>query len=93
MTPEQNIKAVFSFETLSSTEWNYSTSFRPNYFVDISKQLQSKLDTMGEYKSELRKFPHPRSLKAIENNALTWGAKSGMLAAEPFVLLRGKDLF
>lgn len=68
-------------------------SFRPNYFVDISKQLQSKLDTMGEYKSELRKFPHPRSLKAIENNALTWGAKSGMLAAEPFVLLRGKDLF
>ena len=31
------ITKVFSFETLSSTEWNFKNSFRPNYYCKIDK--------------------------------------------------------
>ena len=44
---------------------------------------------MACYGSELRDFPHPRSLQAIEHNARVWGAKSGFSAAEAFMLVRG----
>lgn len=87
--PGTSVKWVFAFETLSSTEWNYSTKFRPNYFVDITDFLDIKLEAMNQYQSELRKFPHPRSLEAIKHNALAWGARAGFEAAEPFMLVRG----
>ena len=40
------------------------------------------------YKSELQKFPHPRSLEALEYIAKRWGSVSGFLAAEAFYLVR-----
>jgi hypothetical protein len=40
------------------------------------------------YVSEIRPFPHPRSLEALTAYAQRSGAMSGVLAAEPFMLLR-----
>ena len=37
------VKEILSFEVLSSTEWSYPYSFKPNYFVNIKKQLPKKL--------------------------------------------------
>ncbi len=39
------------------------------------------------YKSEIEKFPHPRSLKAIENMAIMRGIDSGLQKAEAFNLI------
>jgi hypothetical protein len=39
--------------------------------------------------SELRPYPHPRSLEAIEVYAKRHGVAVGMEAAEPFMLVRG----
>lgn len=91
LLPGCSVKWVFAYETLSSTEWNYEfiSAFRPNYFVDITNQLELKIEAMKQYNSELREFPHPRSLEAIRCNARTWGGRSGFKAAEPFVLVRG----
>ncbi len=86
--PGSTIKSVYAFETLSSTEWNFTSCFRPNYFVNITDYLTKKLNSMKHYQSELREFPHPRSLEAISLNAKVWGAKSGFHAAEPFMLVR-----
>jgi len=82
---------VFSFETLSATEWNYhaDTGFAPNFYVDIAAQLEHKLAAMSRYSSELKTFPHPRSLAAIEHSARLRGAHCGYLAAEAFVMVRG----
>lgn len=89
--PNHNVKWVFAYETLSSTEWNYDVkdAFIPNYFVNIDSQLDQKLKAMSCYSSELREYPHPRSLAAIEYNAKVWGAKIGVGAAEAFKLVRG----
>ena len=42
---------------------------------------------MRSYKSEIEKFPHPRSLKAIENLSIHRGIESGLKNAEAFQLL------
>jgi LmbE family N-acetylglucosaminyl deacetylase len=89
--PGQTIKKVLFFETLSSTEWRPSgstVSFHPNYFVDISDQLKKKIDALAEYTTEMRPWPHSRSLEAVEYLAKLRGATNGVDAAEAFILGR-----
>ena len=40
------------------------------------------------YKSEVRAWPHPRSLKAIKNMAMYRGSQIGKRYAEAFITLR-----
>ena len=90
-TIDESVKEIYSFEIPSSTEWNapsLSTYFMPDYFVDINKSLEIKINALKEYESELRDFPHPRSLKAVELNAKYWGVKMGFKAAEAFKTVR-----
>lgn len=82
------IKELICFEVPSSTEWNYPPQFRPNYFVNIQTQLSKKIIAMKMYKSELRKFPHPRSVEYLTSLARKWGATCGMNAAEAFEIVR-----
>src|SRR3972149_4136228 len=87
----ETVKEVYSFEIPSSTEWNMpltSVYFLPNYFVDISRILALKIRALKEYKSEIKKFPHPRSLKAVEIYARRWGIQVGLKAAEAFEVVR-----
>ncbi len=86
--PDETIKEIYSFEVLSSTEWNYPLSFSPDAFFDVSETIDLKLKAMAEYKSELRGYPHPRSLKGIKQNAQLWGIKSGLKYAEAFKVVR-----
>lgn len=89
--PGHPVKELLFFEVPSSTEWRPPGSaepFNPNWFVDISATLKTKLDALQAYKSELRAFPHPRSLKAVEALACWRGATVGVEAAEAFVLGR-----
>lgn len=90
---DYSVKEIYCFETPSSTEWNfqYDNAFKPNVFIDIQDTLQSKLDAMECYKTELGEYPHPRSLKALEINAARWGTVVGMNYAEAFELLRKVD--
>ena len=86
-----SIERVFSYEILSETEWAApfpENAFIPNVFVDISGTLEIKLKAMSEYRSELRKFPHPRSLEAITALAKLRGSAIGVKAAEAFMLIR-----
>lgn len=85
---DEVVKEIYSFYVPSSTEWSCPQKFLPNVYVDISNTLKQKLKAMEEYQSELRNFPHPRSLKGIELIASYWGLISGLLYAEPFELVR-----
>jgi len=82
------VKEIYSFEILSSTEWNYPLSFSPDTFFDVSETLEDKIEAMSKYQSELREFPHPRSLKGIELNARYWGMRIGKEAVEAFKCVR-----
>lgn len=87
------VRTLLFFEVASSTEWQISNSalvFAPNWFEDISHFLDLKIKAMTAYDEELRKWPHPRSLKGIEALARWRGATVGVEAAEAFML--GREL-
>ena len=84
----ETVREIYSFQSLSSTEWNYPADFSPDIFFDINSTLKLKLEAMKVYKSELRKYPHPRSLKAIEINAAYWGTHVGLIHADAFKSVR-----
>ena len=89
--PGHPVKELLFFEVPSSSEWRppgSATSFNPNWFVDISTTLATKLDALQAYEAELRAFPHPRSVRAVEALARWRGATVGVDAAEAFVLGR-----
>jgi len=88
--PQKNskIKEVISFEIPSSTEWFFPLEYSPNIFVDISKEIKSKFLALKKYKNEIREFPHPRSIIALEAIARRWGSISGFQYAEAFSLIR-----
>jgi len=90
----QTVKSVIFFEVLSSSEWNISIknkSFKPNYFVDISKSLKFKLKALKLYKREMRKWPHPRSIQGVKLLSKTRGSSVGLSNAEAFILGRHID--
>lgn len=93
--PGSTIKKVLCYETLSETEWaapSVEALFVPNVYVDISETLELKLKAMSEYKSELKEFPHPRSLETISALAKLRGSAVGVKAAEAFMLIRERWL-
>lgn len=86
-----HIRAIYAYETLSETNWNASLltpGFFPNTYFDISAFLEVKLEAMKMYQTQLKVFPHERSLEAIRALARSRGATVGFEAAEAFVLIR-----
>jgi LmbE family N-acetylglucosaminyl deacetylase len=83
-------KEIYSFEVLSSTEWQAGEGkkFAPNFYNDISCSIEKKKEAMKKYASELKNYPHPRSLEGIEILAKYRGLESGLKAAEAFKLIR-----
>lgn len=84
----ETVKEIYSFEILSSTEWNYPLSFSPDIFYDISDTLDLKIEAMKQYGSELREYPHPRSPEGIELNAKYHGMRVGKKYIEAFKSIR-----
>lgn len=88
---KHKVKEIYSYETLSETEWNYTDSnyvFIPNFWNDISDYMEIKLKAMSFYKSQLYNFPHPRSLDAIKYLAKYRGSTVLLDSAECFRLIR-----
>lgn len=87
---QKSVRRIFAYETLSETGFDLSnsSSFNPNYFIDIGEFLFDKMEALNIYSSELGTFPFPRSQKAVESLAQYRGTQSGFEAAEAFQLLQ-----
>lgn len=88
------IKQVLMYECISETEFAPSLHekvFIPNYYVDISKYIDEKLEIMKVYESELGTHPFPRSLKNIKALATFRGTVAGVEFAESFQLIKFID--
>jgi len=83
------VKKILSYETLSESEWGQPIEvFIPNVYVDISETLGKKIEAMKAYGSELKQYPHPRSLEIIEALAKKRGSEVGVKFAEAFILIK-----
>lgn len=84
--PPKTIK-LLCYETLSETEWN-NKPFQPNVWVDITKFIDKKTKAFQIYKSEVKDYPHPRSVEGIRTLAKKRGTEVCMDYAEAFMLIR-----
>lgn len=84
---------IMTFESLSNTEYQDQamSAFRPNSYIDITDYFHKKIEAMKCYKSELKDFPHPRSLEGIELLAKKRGIEVCLGYAEAFRIVR--DVF
>jgi N-acetylglucosamine malate deacetylase 1 len=92
--PKSKIKQLLFFEILSSTEWNFNSNrinFNPNKFYDIADFIEKKLEAIKIYKSEIRQYPHPRSLEGIKTLSKFRGQCIGVNYAEAFEVGYIKD--
>ena len=85
-----SVKKILSFEIPSSTDWALykDKHFQPNYFIDISKNINEKINLIKFYKEELKNYPHSRSITGIKSLARVRGISCGVKFAEGFYLNR-----
>ncbi len=88
--PELSVCEIYGFEVLSSTEWvaPQQSSFLPNFFTNITKQLPIKLKALEVYSEEMCAVPHSRSVIHAEILAHHRGYNIGVDAAEAFEVYR-----
>jgi LmbE family N-acetylglucosaminyl deacetylase len=85
------VNKVFAYETLSETEWAApyaDEAFIPNVFEDVESFIPNKTKAFSYFTTQIKEFPHPRSLESIENLAKYRGATVGFNSAEAFMLIR-----
>ena len=85
------VRAILSYETLSSTEAAPPHPFRafiPTVYRDVSSHLDRKIAIMDLYASERQADPLPRGPSAIRALARYRGATAGVEYAEAFMLIR-----
>jgi N-acetylglucosamine malate deacetylase 1 len=79
--------ALLTMEVPSSTEYGYS-AHEPNLVVPISpSSLEAKCAGLECYESEIRPYPHGRSIEAVRALAAYRGYTSGSEMAEAFQLV------
>ena len=81
---------VLAYETLSETHWNVpgvEPAFVPEFYVDISDQMDAKREALDCYASQIHAAPS-RSIEACVALARFRGSQNGCVHAEAFKVAR-----
>ncbi|MDO4198874.1 MAG: PIG-L deacetylase family protein [Erysipelotrichaceae bacterium] len=88
---EHKVTKILAYETLSETGWNIpntTNEFIPTVYEDISEYLNSKLEAMKIFETQLAEYPNARSIEALKALAMYRGSTVSVNAAEAFSLIR-----
>jgi len=86
---QSTVQRILAYETLSETEWGQELApFLPTVYINISDSIEPKIQALQAYKTELREFPHPRSIEGVNSLAKKRGSEINVEYAEAFVLIR-----
>jgi len=88
--PKTKPISILGCEIPGSSFWNGKV-FQANYFVDITKYIDLKIDAFAKYHNEIQEYPHPRSKKGLKLLAQYHGMQSGFKYAEAFNVIRGYE--
>ncbi|MCK6604129.1 MAG: PIG-L family deacetylase [Bacteroidia bacterium] len=86
-----SVKTIYAYETLSETEWAPpfgDDSFVPTHFEVIDDYIEKKTAAFTLYTTQVREFPHPRSVKGIQILANKRGMTISRNFAEAFMTIR-----
>lgn len=87
----RGIELLAAYETLSETHWNaphMEPNFVPSWIVDITEQIQRKIDAINCYDSQISPFPGARSVDAVRALAMFRGTQAGFSFGEGFQIIR-----
>lgn len=87
----RGIELLAAYETLSETHWNaphIEPNFVPNWVVDITAQMDRKIDALTCYESQIPAFPGARSVEAVKALAIFRGTQAGFSFGEAFQIIR-----
>lgn len=85
------IEKVLMCEVISETDFApplIENVFAPNYFVDITKYLNKKLEILELFKSELLPYPQTRNLSTMKALNRYRGSQVNCEFAESYMLLK-----
>lgn len=83
------VKTIMTMEILSETDFGRPNNlFVPTLFVDITDQMDRKLEALKLYSSELGVSPFPRSIERIKALGVIRGGQAGVQYAEAFRLIK-----
>lgn len=84
---KHKVRFLWAYETLSETEWGRPID--PTVYVCLDfRDYRAKIMALSAYKSELKKFPHPRSLNGVLVQAQKRGCEVNTNFAEAFQNVR-----
>jgi LmbE family N-acetylglucosaminyl deacetylase len=85
------VRIVAAYETLSETHWNaphIEPNFTPNWVVDITAHVETKLEALRCYASQIPPFPGPRSVEAVRALSVFRGTQAGFGYGEGLHIVR-----
>lgn len=83
--------AVLAYETATETHLqspHLRPSFEPHLWVDVSDHIDTKIEALSKFRSQIAPAPALRSLETLRALATWRGAQIGVHAAEAFMILR-----
>jgi hypothetical protein len=83
---------IFAYTVPSSIEYNNFKKINYNLYIDVKDSYKKKIEACKIYNKELRKYPHPRSIRSIINSMRVAGSEVGIEYAERFEIFRKKNL-
>lgn len=85
--PHKKKCSIISFD-IPNNSFNNNKIFKPNFFVDITKEIKNKISAFKKYKNEIQKYPHPYSIGSLELIAKYYGFMSGYKYAEAYEIIK-----
>ena len=83
------IKRITTMEIISETEDGYQNEkFIPNMYIDISEEIDDKINAMNIYDTEIKSVPFPRNADNIRALATVRGCACAYRCAEAFCIVR-----
>lgn len=84
-----SIKQILTMEIISETDFGRPEQpFHPNYYIDITKYMDKKLDALHIYDTEMGNPPFPRSIENVKALATLRGSTAGVKYAEAFRMIK-----
>lgn len=83
--PINSVRKLLHLEIPSATGWRFGESaFHPSFWVDVATTANLKLEALKCFGTEIREWPHARSMRAVDALMQWRGASVGMESAEAF---------